>query len=299
MSIRVTPQLAAAGYLCLGVFGLFLSDVVLVTMVQDPALTSQIQTVKGGLEVLLTAAFIFVVMVQHERSLRTSVELGRERAQELAVLHRVFRHNLRNKVNVILGHAQQAKREVSDQSPRDRLDVIIDQTTAISKTAEQAVLIQQLSFLDDDDTAVDVVPLLEELAREYETKTDTVCELTAPDSAWVVASGHAQAAFDELFENAVVHNDAPQCRIRVTVAPASPTGAMTHISIADNGPGIPTGTQEILESTDVDPRNHLTTFGLWTAYWILTRGDGAFSIEDNEPRGTIVDIRLPSTTPDG
>lgn len=297
MEFRATPAIVAALYLGLGIGALFLSDVVFVALIDDPAVVRQIQAFKGGLEIVLTAGFIYVAMARHERSLRSSVAVNRERAQELAVLHRVFRHNLRNKLNIIFGHARQAKAEVKDETLRVRLETVIDQLGTIYKTTERAVQIEQLSFSDADPEPVEVVAIVEELVAEFETTTDAEFELSVPTTAWVWTLPYLRLALDELLDNAVTHNDAPQCRVHVTVDTESPDGPRTRITIADNGPGMPSGTQEKLDSIEVNPNNHLTTFGLWTAYWIVSRSGGEFEIEANEPRGCRIHLSFDPVPP--
>lgn len=296
---RSTPAFVAAIYLCLGVGALFLSDVVLVTLIDNFTVVQQLQALKGVVEIVLTTAFIYIAMARHERSLRSSIAVNREQAQELAVLHRVFRHNLRNKLNVVFGHARQAKAEVTDDRLRVRLETVIDQLGSIYDTSEQAVKIEQLSFSNADPEPVEVVALVEELVAEYETTTDATFELSAPATAWVRSFPQLRVALNELLDNAVSHTNAPQCRVSVTVSTDSSDRPMTRISIADNGPGIQAGTQEILESIEVDPSNHLTTFGLWTAYWIVTRSGGEFDIEANEPRGSRIVLSFDSASPSG
>jgi signal transduction histidine kinase len=288
MEFRSTPAVVAAIYLCLGTGALFLSDVVFVAFLNDFALVQQVQALKGVVEIVLTTAFIYIAMARHEQSLRRSVAVNRERAQELAVLHRVFRHNLRNKLNIVFGHTRQAKAEVTDDRLRVRLETVVNQLGSIYETSEQAVKIEQLSFSNVDPEPVEVVAIVEDLVAEYKTATHVTCEVSAPATAWVWSFPQLRMALTELLDNAVSHNDASQCNISVTVDTEASDRPITRISIADNGPGIPSGTQEKLESIDVDPNNHLTTFGLWTAYWVVTRSGGEFDIEANEPRGSRV-----------
>lgn len=297
MEFRSTAAVVAAIYLCLGIGALFLSDVVLVALINEFALVQQVQALKGVVEIVLTTAFIYIAMARHEQSLRRSVAVNRERAQELAVLHRVFRHNLRNKLNIVFGHARQAKAEVNDDTLRARLETVIDQLGSIYETSEQAVKIEQLSFSDAETEPVEVVAIVEDLVAEYKTATDVTCEVSAPATAWVWSFPQLRVALTELLDNSVSHNDASQCTVSVTVDTESSDRPITRISVADNGPGIPSGTQEKLESIDVDPNNHLTTFGLWTAYWIVTRSGGEFDIRANEPRGSRVVLSFETASP--
>ncbi len=294
----MSPGIAALVYLSLGVVALFVSDVIFIRLFGMSSFTRQLQAVKGAVEVLLTAGFILAMMRYSERSLRRSLARSREREQELAVLHRVFRHNLRNKINIILGHAQQAKADASAPVVRAQVDTILEQVTDVSETTEQVVTIEQLSFAHEEPTRLDVVPIVEQLIATYKERTDATFTIDLPSTAPVVANPNLDVALDELVENAIVHNDAAECQVTIAINQGPPDEQRTTITVADNGPGMPDGTEALLTQADVDPQDHLTTLGLWTAYWIVTRGNGEFSIADNEPRGCRIEIGLDTAAPD-
>lgn len=56
--VEITPARITAAYLLFGFAALYLSDVILVQLFADPVL-SQLQTLKGGVEVLATGGLIY------------------------------------------------------------------------------------------------------------------------------------------------------------------------------------------------------------------------------------------------
>lgn len=99
---RIGPLRGAIIYLGLGFAGLYVSDVLFVRHFSEPFL-SQLQAVKAGIEVLLTAVFVYVILYVSRYPPERSRRTARRRQEGLQVLHRVLRHNLRNDVDVVLG----------------------------------------------------------------------------------------------------------------------------------------------------------------------------------------------------
>lgn len=216
-----------------------------------------------------------------------------ELSNELAVLHRVFRHNFRNRLNLVMGHAKLAKEHAEDESLDEYLDKILDEANRLVMTVDQVSLIQRLASSDACPNVVDIVPTLEEIIAEFDEQTATSFEFSSPESVWVWMNPKYKNAFRELIENAIVHNTSPDPQITVQVNEER----TTEVIIADNGPGMPSGIKASLETQDVDPTTHLTSLGLWTAYWIITRSGGALSIDDNKPRGCQITVSLRSASP--
>lgn len=68
------------------------------------------------------------------------------------------------------------------------------------------------------------------------------------------------------------------------------------ITVADDGPGLPAGEREVLETGAEDPLAHGSGLGLWLAHWIVTTLDGDVEILDTA-RGTTIEVSLPRADP--
>jgi signal transduction histidine kinase len=103
------------------------------------------------------------------------------------------------------------------------------------------------------------------------------------------------SAVDNLVENAIEHNDRERPHVQVTVERAT-TDGVSHVEIrvADDGPGIPDTDRRLLVG-DPDARlEEATGLGLWLVNWIVTESGGSVSYAPNEPRGSVVTVRLPT-----
>ncbi|MFB6271068.1 MAG: PAS domain-containing protein, partial [Halobacterium sp.] len=73
-----------------------------------------------------------------------------ERDQRLRVLNRVLRHNVRNSLNVVLGHANRLDEEVEDSDDAER---IVDAAEELLAVSEKARVVERVLDSDDLTTA--------------------------------------------------------------------------------------------------------------------------------------------------
>jgi PAS domain S-box-containing protein len=211
----------------------------------------------------------------------------------LSVFDRVLRHNLRNKMNIVLARAAGIEAGAGDpESEAEAIRQAGEELLALSdRTREFRHSISPAS----DTGPVDVAALVRRVAAEYrEQTTDATISVSAPDAVW--ASGHEtlEVALDELIENAITHHDSadPTVELRVSVADDRVT-----VAVADDGPGISELERTALERGHETPLEHATGLGLWFVRWTVTNVGGEIDIHENEPRGSVVRLSLPQADP--
>lgn len=214
----------------------------------------------------------------------------KEREQQLAVLNRVLRHNLRNELNVILSNAELISRDATTDESASRADTIASVSTRLMAVADKQRTIASQLATSDQVGFVNVSDLLSRLARrvreKYPGATITV-EPAELDDAFL--SKHIEIAIAEVLTNAVEHADSDSPTVVVS---AETDGTTLVIRVADDGPGIPVQEREVLGGTEGDLL-HGSGLGLWLVYWSVTGAGGTISFDANEPRGSVVTIRLP------
>ena len=67
--------------------------------------------------------------------------------------------------------------------------------------------------------------------------------------------------------------------------------------VADNGPGIPESERRAISQGIETQLAHVSGLGLWLTKWIVDQSNGDIRFAQNDPRGTIVGIRLPAAAP--
>ena len=230
------------------------------------------------------------------RGIVQDISSRKQREQQMQVLNRVLRHNLRNDMNVIWGRASNLVADLSDPNAVAEARKIEDTAAGLLALSEKANHFQTLSQRTEPPSPVDVVSVVKDI-RETLQETYPGADVTThlPKSAMVLGTTQLDTALRELGENAIKHTDegAPSVTIRVTPSD-EPAGWIT-VDIIDTGPGIPEEEQAVLREGKETPLTHGSGLGLWLVNWIVTSIGGEVEIADNDPRGSVVTVVLPTT----
>lgn len=219
-----------------------------------------------------------------------------ERAKHLQVVNRVLRHDIRNKLTVIQGWADEL---VAGQEP-----AVAETARAISQSAEEllssSVKAQPITDILIDETqmaSVDVSALVTRVAESCaSSQPDAEVTVEAPEAVTARCSSRLSEAVRELVQNAIDHNDGESSTVEIRVERA---GNAVRVSVLDDGPGMSGMDRAVLESGD-PPENltHGSGLGLWMVYWIVRRSNGDLSVTDRGAGGSKVTIGLPASHPD-
>ena len=218
----------------------------------------------------------------------------RTHEQRLDVLNRVLRHNLRNDLDAIRGFAEALERaETADP------DVLAERIHAsATDLAELGSALERAEQLLARDTLhrnpVDVDAVLDQVVESTDGTTSTTSVTVETSGSPVVLRTDRQileTVLEEVVENAIEHNDAENPRVELEVREG---GSELVIAVFDNGPGIPAQERTVLLEGEETPLRHGSGLGLWLVYWGVTRLGGDLGFDENEPRGSVVSIRLPT-----
>jgi len=216
----------------------------------------------------------------------------REREQRLDVLNRVIRHNLRNEMTVILGHADLVADRATDEAVLDSAATITDSGERLLATGAKAREFEQIRGSQTDTRSVDVADLISDavadLRAEFPSATVDIDVSPGTDTSLTTQPRVLALVVANLLENALAHNETDEPRAAVTLSD-SETGL--DIGISDNGPGIdPSELAPVRKGTET-ALEHSTGMGLWVASWGVTMlgGDIDFATTDD---GTEVSVHL-------
>jgi PAS domain S-box-containing protein len=223
----------------------------------------------------------------------TDITDHRHRERRLAVLQRVLRHNLRNEMTVVHGHAADLAETCEDPEIADRLAVVADRAAAVNRLGEQTREMERAFDLHDghDSHPVCVAQRIEAVCeRIQQTHADADLTMAVDSDARVIADERLSLALENAIENACEHaGDRPT----VTVDLDADEDWVT-IRIADDGPGIPEHERAVVTGDlDVTQLTHGSGMGLWLVAWAIQSLGGAiwFDVDD----GTTVTIHIPRT----
>jgi len=212
----------------------------------------------------------------------------RNRIQQLDVLNRVLRHNLRNEMNVVHGYANKL------DTDGEAVDHIQEKAMRMVDLGDKA---REIDRILDDGVAGDPMPVDDmvdvEAERARETYPGTEFVVDVADQP-VTVSRTLGPVLRNLLENAAEHNDAADPRVTVTVTRDDNTVA---IAVADNGPGIPEGERSVLRTREETPLEHSSGLGLWLVNWGVETMGGSVSLECPADGGSIVTVEIPTASP--
>ncbi|MGB9956435.1 PAS domain-containing sensor histidine kinase [Haloferax prahovense] len=235
------------------------------------------------------------------------------RDQRLTVLSRVLRHNIRNSLGVVIGHAELLQEELDTLTPLE---------TYLAEAASFSFADSQHSLSKIADNATQLVAMAEDIRQlsrvlergpvRYYVDVPTVVDRVVCTFAdqYPNASIHVESqaigvkgndeslrmALTELIENAIVHTHDASPTVEVRMS--SVDSGRVRIQVADTGPGLPEMERAVLEKGTEEPLLHGRGIGLWMVNWLMTQLGGSVSIDENDPRGTVVTLTLPAATSD-
>ncbi|WP_440991340.1 ATP-binding protein [Haloarchaeobius baliensis] len=236
-----------------------------------------------------TVAVLRNLTEQKERERRLT-----ELSEELDVLNRVLRHDIRNDMNVVLGWAEELEPHVAPEG-RESYENIVD---AVQHTVE---LTKEVRDLAEAITRGEEFPTrptrLDDVLREQFAKNRKKFEHATfevdGDLPPVTVCGNEMlsSVFDNLLSNAVIHHDRDSPTVTLHV---EHDGDAAVVSVADDGPGIPdTRKETVFGRGEHGIDSPGTGIGLYLVDSLVDGYGGSVTIADNEPRGSVFVVTLP------
>lgn len=217
----------------------------------------------------------------------------RERERQLKVLERWLRHNIRNELNTIQGTAEMIRRgDVDDVREAARL--IEERAEHLVGQANRERELVDLLVNPSEPVPIDVAAVVERRVEGLRSRYASAdIELVRDGEVRALAVPEIGAAVEELVENAIEHNDTGSPKVRIEVG--SDDRDSTSIRIVDDGPGIPRRERELLLfEREIGQLQHGAGLGLLFAHWVVRVSGGDIAFGDNEPRGSVVRLTLPT-----
>lgn len=212
--------------------------------------------------------------------------------QRLEVLHRVFRHNIRTNVQVILGNAEY----LATHNSTCRAETLKEHALEIQELGDQVRTVIEMF----EQGRKEREPLyLNSILREciVSTKEDypkVAIEYDSGPTNYVV-DGLFNVVCSNIIQNAAQHNTNPNPLVSITV---EQDGEYVQIRVRDNGPGIDRNELALIEQGTETPLEHGSGFGLALAVWGTDIAGGTVDFDSNDPTGTVVTLRAPNLSQD-
>jgi PAS domain S-box-containing protein len=238
-------------------------------------------------EVLAANASAAVERSDREADLRRVTE-------ELTILNRVVRHDIRNDAALLIGELERAKTALGDEDGEvaDRIGHALgDAEHVVDVTETVGDLVDVVTGEDAEPGTVDLVATLaREVERARSVHADATFDLDVRAEPIVTGNEMLSSVFRNLLNNAVDHNDADSPAVDVTV---NVDGAFAEVRVADDGPGIPDDRKtELFERGEQRLDSAGIGLGLYLVERLTTRFGGDVTVEDADSGGAAFVVRL-------
>jgi PAS domain S-box-containing protein len=225
--------------------------------------------------------------VVNSRDITARVEFEHELDLLRQVFSRIFRHNVRNRLNVIEGYTEL----VADRcgaSVEALTERIFEATGQLLDHSTKAQLIADV--VDDRSTrAVDLSTCVADAVAPIATSHPHATVEADVDSFSVAVHPAFVEAVRELVRNSLEHTPAdrdPELRLW-----SDRTDDGVTLVLADNAGGLDETELSVLEEGRETSLEHSSGVGLWLVTWIVDRSGGSLSIEETD-RGSRFRLQL-------
>jgi PAS domain S-box-containing protein len=213
-------------------------------------------------------------------SARKKIETERnENRERLKVINKLLRHDLTNDYSVIRSAIRLYKSN-GDKSMLQEIDKRVDKgLNTIEIVRKQESLLNRHYDL----YAINLTEILETVQKQYPK-----IEFDLQHEYQVFADEVIQSVVDNISNNAFIHGLATKLIISVTEE-----DEYYKLSFADDGVGIPDEVKgKIFEEGFIYGKSGNTGIGLYIVSKTVERYDGFITVKDNQPDGTIFEIKL-------
>ncbi|MGM0606629.1 MAG: sensor histidine kinase [Halobacteriota archaeon] len=211
----------------------------------------------------------------------------------LELLNQVVRHDIRNNLSVIKGHAEILEERTDEQCEESLSTLLRNAESAIALTNTARVLADVLLHPEGEAQTISLFRTLRQEVtdvREQYPQANLTVDGSVPETT-VVADDMLSAVFRNLLQNAIKHNDKDVPEVSIAVREGDDA---VDVRISDNGPGVDDAEKDdIFDRENKGLESGGSGIGLYLVKTLVERYDGAVWVEDNDPEGAVFAVSLP------
>ncbi|PAU77784.1 HTR-like protein [Halorubrum salipaludis] len=218
----------------------------------------------------------------------------RQREQQLAVLNRILRHNLRNETTVISGYAELLEADSTDPHHVTQAGTIAAASNRLKSIAEKVRTFENVQQRVRQPESLSIRDVVADIEQTYSTTyPDATITWTAspPDLRFRTDPELLSMLLKNLVENAIVHSESSEPTVPVAVSEGDAPRKGIQVVIRDSNDPIPDYEIETLRAGEETPLQHGQGVGLWIAYWCIRKLNGEIDFEYDE--GNVLIVSLP------
>jgi len=230
--------------------------------------------------------------VTHYLGFQADVTERKRTEQLVRLLDRLLRHNLRNDMNVVIGHGSMLRDGTADVAAAG--EQIVDTAEGLVELSEQARELERYAQCERDPRRLDPVTVLDDVATANRRRfPGATIDLQVRTDRGICAGVELERAMSELVANALKHDASTDPWVGIE---ATDDGEWIELTVEDGGPGIDRMETAVISKGTETPLEHGAGLGLWLVNWIVTRYGGSFQIraKGKDREGSVATTRLPA-----
>jgi len=212
--------------------------------------------------------------------------------QRRRVMNRVLRHDLRNDMNVVVGHAEILVETLDENQVRHAKTIEQKASNLVQLGEKVRKIDQRLHGRKREFQRIELSRVVRQEVQSIHKTYPNASIRTRLEDVSIWGDTLIRTAVTNLIENAVEHNDRATPEVDIVAGYAETTGQI-ELTVSDNGAGIPEAERRVITSGVETPLEHISGLGLWLVKWIVEGMDGELTIKNKETHGSVVTLSFP------
>lgn len=215
----------------------------------------------------------------------------RQQSEQLSLLTRMTRHDVRNDVSLIVGRAQELT-EYVDPRGQERVEEIIQSGNHVLRLTQTiGDALEEITSDSNELTRIQLAPVIDQEVQQA-TSLYRGAEVTIGSNPDVeIRANHLiSSVLANLINNGIFYNDKSVPKVHIDVEPKAET---IEIRVEDNGPGIPPEqTANLFEADSKSGEQSGLGVGLALVRRFVNQFGGSIRVEPNDPEGSVFIVEL-------
>lgn len=286
-----TPRIAGA-YLIFGLLWIGTTDWLAVQIAGSQSQLLWIQSIKGWVFVGLSCTLVFGLVYVRETQLQAAHDRLTIAAEQLQVIHRVFRHNLRNELTVIRGYTGNVKDEVERDDLEEQLSTAEAAVDRLEQVNEDLQILQEVE--EPGTETIDLISVIDEECDRLVAQSSSVSfELELPDSTEIYGNESIRLLIQRLLEILSIRHADESEHIHVELSVAQTNTEVTVVARSLDYQ-IPELDVSSVQAGEERPLAHAIGVDLWVLKWLANLSDGEIDIRVASDHTTITITLVPA-----
>lgn len=279
---------AAFGYLVFGIVWIGGTDWLALQLAADQSELAQLQSVKGWIFVGLSTIFIYVLLYFRERQVDFATERLTVAMEQLQVIHRVFRHNLRNELTVFRGYVESTIARLESEPLKRQLELASRSANRMDELNEALQKIENAH--NPTEEIIEIIPMVRSEAAAVDNARIRL-ETSHIDEAYAMGDSSLKLLFREILAY-LLEKQPDGADTKSVEIEANQSDRYINLNFRSRGVRIPDSELEPIRVGREEDLFHATGVDLWVIKWLANYYGAKIEIETEDDE-TVIELQFP------